>query len=476
MGTPLGRGYRVLLYRWHTWLYPPAKDPYAYYGYYGRGRSNRLTRAWHHLRRRISQTAPARRYRILLGRLHDWWYPPSEGGYPYYGYYGRGPRSRPAKAWHHCKRKVRDSWLGRQYTLLTGRLYFWWYPPPDISRGYYPHRPVSRPVRAMRRWLRWFRNTWLGRKMGWLLDDIADLLYFTRRRLAEDFGWRRVRRWLLRWQTGVLLGCLLAATGFGCKYGVPRYHHFLEQRYGQQAERFLAKGDFARAMLRARQILQFNVENPVATRVIADVADWFSSPFAMYWRQRTVLFAPNVTNRLALASTAMRAEAFPFPTAAKALNEIQPESRQTLAYHLVAGALAVKLSNLDEAEQHYTEAVKLAPANPASRMSLAVVRLQSKDPKVIADSRTTLELLRTDRQLGLLAQRSLVAESIGRRDFERAENLSSQVLTNAQCSFSDRILHLAVLNAARRTNFQAFLAETEQQARENFFYAGEPAA
>ena len=40
---------------------------------------------------------------------------------------------------------------------------------------------------------------------------------------------------------------------------------------------------------------------------------------------------------------------------------LKPEFRRTANYHLVAGALAIKLSHLSEAEQHYAEALKLQP-------------------------------------------------------------------------------------------------------------------
>jgi hypothetical protein len=139
----------------------------------------------------------------------------------------------------------------------------------------------------------------------------------------------------------------------------------------------------------------------------------------------------------------------------------------------VAGALAIKLNRLSEAEQHYAEALKLQPDSPVTRMSLAVVQLQSKDPKVIADSRITLELLNTDGKLGILPLRSLVAESAAARDFARAERLSNQVLTNAQGSFGDRMLHLSILHAAGQTNFQGFLKETQQKALQHPVYIGE---
>ena len=328
----------------------------------------------------------------------------------------------------------------------------------------------------VRRGIRWFRRTWLGRKMGWVLDEAEDLIFQVRTQAAQDFAWRNIQRRLRRWQTWAMLVCLFAATWAGYKYGLPRYRHYTEQKYALQAQRFISKGDAPRAMLRARQVFSLNPNNPVALRIFADLADYFGSPYALYWRQRLVLLNPDPTNRLALARTALRAEAFPFPIATKALNEIAPASRQSSAYHLVAGALAVKLSNLQAAEQHYAEALKLNPDDPVNRMSLAVVRLQSRDPKLITDSRTTLELLRTDRQLGLLATRSLVGESIARGEFGRAEMFSQQILTNQQVSFSDRIVHLAILNAGKSPRFETFLGETKKHAEENSYYVGELAS
>jgi Flp pilus assembly protein TadD len=269
---------------------------------------------------------------------------------------------------------------------------------------------------------------------------------------------------------------LLILAGMGWvayKQGLPRYRHFAEKQYSRQAWKFMINRDFSRAFLRARQSLAINSKNPVATQVIADLADMAGSPYAIYWRQRAELLAPTVTNQLALASTALKLEPFPYSITAKTLDEITPENQSTVTYHLIAGALAVKLDNFAEAEQNYAAAVKIRPGDPASQMSLAVVRLQSQNPRLIADARTTLETLDAGGKLGLLPLRSLVAESMARQDFDRAEQLSSNLMTNSQALFGDRMLHLAILHAARRPNFQAFLKDTEQRASQNPVYIGE---
>jgi tetratricopeptide (TPR) repeat protein len=465
------------------WWYPLVPDPHGYAGagYYGRRRRSRAVLARRRVRHWWRETTVAKRLRLWQNALIEWWYPlvPDPHGYASYGYYGHRRRSRLAIALSQLRQRWRHSRAGRAWRHFTVAAWEWWYPEPDApsGAGYYGRgRRVSRPVRFVKRAVKWFRRTWLGRKLRWLLDDLENFAFYVACRFRDDFAWWRIRHWLLRWQTWVLLACLVTATGFGYKYGVPQYHALLERQYAQQAQLWLKKGDLVRAVLRARQTLSLNPTNAIATRVFGDVADFYNSPYAVYWRQRAVLFTPNSTNRLALAYTALKFEGFPFPTATKALGELPPEARATATFHLIAGAMAVKMRDLAAAERHYAEALKLSPNDAATRMSLAVVRLHSKDPKVIKDSRTTLELLRTDRSVGLLALRSLAAESIDRGELDRAETLSKQVLTNAQASFSDRILHLAILKIAKRSEFQDFLKESQEKAGRNPFRIGELAA
>jgi Flp pilus assembly protein TadD len=483
----VGRGFTALANRLDEWWYPPSPgaDSSSVHDYdYGSRRRNRLQLAWNWTRQRIRSSRPGRKCQRWADKIsvswYDWWYPPSQetssrSGHGYGYAYRR--RNRLQLAWIRVRRRFYASWFGRKCQVWADQLFEWYFPleegPGGHGYGYGSYRRVSRPVLLTRRGLRWYRNTWLGQKTGWVLDEAEDLMTQVAASAAEDFAWRSIQRRLKRWQTWAVLICLAATLALAYKYGLPRYRQAVERNYALQAQRFVVHGDIPRAMLRARQVLAMNPDNAAACGVLADVADYSGSPYALQWRQRLVFLNPDATNRLALARTALRAEGFPFPTATKALNEIAPTNRQSPAYHLVAGALAIKLNNLPAAEQHYEAALKLDPNDPVNRMSVAVVRLQSGDPKLIVDSRTTLELLRTDRQLGLLATRSLVAESVARRDYARAETLSQQILTNIQASFSDRIVHLAILNVEQSPRLNAFLGETEKAAEENPFYVGE---
>jgi Flp pilus assembly protein TadD len=413
-----------------------------------------------------------------LERFYQWWYPPSKDPYPYYGYYGPKRISRAAIVRKQFKRRLRNSLVGRAWLGSVQRFTVWWYPPGSDQAHYpqIPHRRISRPVRAYRKWNRWFRQTWLGREFGWLLDEAANLAWQVWEKVRPGNWWRQVDRFLSRREAVAILVVLIIAGFLFNRYGVPRYRRYLENKYARQAREFIQKKDYARAYLRARQALQIDSNNALATQVNADLADWANSPFAVYWRQRSVVLEPSSTNRIALASTALRMEDFPFLTATKALNEVPNNARSSSTYQMAAGALSIKLNNLAEAEQHYNAAVQLDPTNPITRMSLAVVQLQSRDPKTVTDSRITLELLNADGRLGIMPLRSLVAESLARKEFDRAERLSNQILTNAESTFGDQMLHLVILNAAQRPGFSTALTQTETNALRNPAFIGELAA
>jgi len=474
--SAFGRGVVALYARFCDWWYPPAKDSHPTAGHYGRGRRSRLVLARRRVVQRVRQSAFGRRVAEVYARAYEWWYPVLDGSYTSHGYYGRRRKSRPVVAWRRFERWVRHSWLGQRCRQCLFRFSEWWYPPFQASDAYHPqygYGQVSRPVLAFRRWNRWLRKTWVGREFGWILDEAISLFSFAQGELAQALSRRGIQRFLSRKLNIAALAVLALLAVAGYKYGTPYFRHYVEQRYARQAERFMLKGDFARACLRARQVLAINPDNGVACRVNAELADWANSPLALYWRQRAVFLAPTATNRLALAATALRAEPPPCLTAANTLDEIAPELQFNADYHLVAGALATKLDHLGDAEQHYALALKLQPDNPVTRMSLAVVQLQSRDTSLVADARATLELLNADGKLGILPLRSLVAESAAAHDFARAECLSSQLLTNGQATFDDRMFHLSLLHDAGRTNFRDFLRDTQQRAMQQPLYIGE---
>jgi len=468
--SAVGRGYRKGFAMFLNWWYPSSEHHQGSYGYgYGHSPKSRPARVWQRFQRWIKFSAVGRGYRKLFAKWLNWWYPPSEHHSEGYGYgYGHSPKSRPARAWQRLRRWLKHSTLGRWYGVLYTKFLNWWYVPSDR----HSHEVENRLERSLRRGNRWVRKTWVGRKLEWVLDDAVELYRALRRQFRKYFFSSRFQRRLYGGQTVAWGVFWLTLFAVGYAYGWPRFRLLQETHYARQAEQLLTEGDVNRALIRSRQVLSVNVSNAIATRVFAEVADSAGWPAALYWRQRALLLDPGVTNQISLAATAVRVEQFPFPTAAKVLHEIAPVWQHTPEYQRVAGALALKLSQAKEAEQHFLEAYKLDPDNPVNRMSLAVIHLQSKDPNLIKDSRTTLELLMNNGQVGLLATRSLIAESMDRGDFSHARELSLQLLKNACSTFNDRILHLVILKASHSTNFASVLKETEEHARDRLAEVG----
>ena len=100
-------------------------------------------------------------------------------------------------------------------------------------------------------------------------------------------------------------------------YARPAYKRHRETQAVAQAKSYLAKGDYRNASLSARQALRMNPLDLEACRIMADLAERSRSPYVLDWRRRIVEAAPTVENKLLLASSALRAQAPPYPLAAE---------------------------------------------------------------------------------------------------------------------------------------------------------------
>jgi len=120
-----------------------------------------------------------------------------------------------------------------------------------------------------------------------------------------------------------------------------------------------------------------------------------------------------------------------------------------------------------EAERQLQEAIKLEPTNAVHQLNLAVIRLDSKDPQVVAAARAQLEALRAHPDYGIAALRSLAAHSLNQKDFATAERLSTEVLARTNSVFSDRISHLSILQEARRSELNDYLAASQKASSTN---------
>ena len=250
-------------------------------------------------------------------------------------------------------------------------------------------------------------------------------------------------------------------------WGRPAYKHYREGRSLKQAKESLAKADYRSANLSARQALRMNALNLEACEIMADLAERSRSPAALDWRRRIVEVAPTIPNKLMLASSALRAQGPPFPLTAQTLGELKNSAANVAAYHAVAAELALRLKKPAEAIVQFEQASRLEPTNELHRLNLAVLQLQSTNTSTAAASRATLESLRTSTNVGVVALRWLVAESLDRNDLAAAERFSRQLLLDAHCAPDDRLQRLTILQRLSNPELKPYLATVQKTALTN---------
>jgi len=250
-------------------------------------------------------------------------------------------------------------------------------------------------------------------------------------------------------------------------WGRPAYRHYKEKRALAQAKAFMARADYRDASVSARTVLLLNSNNLEACVIMADLAELSRSPAVLDWRRRIANLAPTLTNRLLLASTCLRVQSKPYSIAAQTLEELAGSARDSAAYHVVAAELALKLGNQSDAAAHFEAAARLEPANELHQVNLAVLHLASTNDTVAAAARATLERLRASPEVGAVALRWLVGDSLRRKDTAGAARFSSQLLADPRSDLADRLEHLDILQQTKSPEFKASLASVQGDALTN---------
>ena len=94
----------------------------------------------------------------------------------------------------------------------------------------------------------------------------------------------------------------------------------------------------------------------------------------MHWNSIQNLF----TDRLALVQAAIIFQ--DYTLASNTLEGVSAADTKTVAYNNIAGTVALVEGQLDQAEAHFSEAIRLDPSNPVPQVNLAVVRLHRPTP------------------------------------------------------------------------------------------------
>lgn len=290
---------------------------------------------------------------------------------------------------------------------------------------------------------------------GWIHENIT-------RHLARTGLWK----WAVTHKASsaglaIVAGLLVTA---GLWFGIPAFEQHKADHFTGLARRQLEAREPRKAIFLARKALSLYSRHAGAARVIAEVADLNNSPAALIWYQRAALVEPATSNRLVLALAALRYEPPPYELARRTLEEIDPAGQRTAAYQRAWAELALKQSNLDEAGSRLEQALAAEPGDDLTRLSLATLRLSSKDTNTAAQGLKELEALAAHPDLGLSACRTLARSSRVTGHTARAQLYSEKVLAHPKSVFTDRLEHLLLLRQTTNGQFAPFLAGLQKEA------------
>ena len=270
----------------------------------------------------------------------------------------------------------------------------------------------------------------------------------------------------------ILLSSCIALLLLG--YTSYRGYQVWRQTHGiAMAKGYLAEADARNAMLALKQVLLTNPRNLEASRMMADLVEAEHSPAtlpaALQWRQHVTELDP-VSNddRLALAQTAILAKNYPLAT--NALAGVDDAGKKTANYHNIAGMAALMGGQITEAEAHFSESIRLDPANPIPQMNLAMIRLHFTNALDMAEARIALQRIiadSTNSALRVQARRTLIDDAMRFKDFPTALNLSKDLVRETNSAFTDKLLRLEVLGRSKNAEFKPTLALYQAEAAAN---------
>ena len=267
--------------------------------------------------------------------------------------------------------------------------------------------------------------------------------------------------------TIVLSSCIvLLLLGFASYRG----YQVWKQSHGlAMARTYFAKGDMGNTLLSLQQVLNTNPRNIEACRMMAGLTEAARSPGALVWRQRVLELNPNsFDDRLALAQSAIIFQDYPLAT--NTLAGVADPDKNTAAYHNLAGSISLVEGKPDEAEAHFSESIRINPADPIPQVNLAVVRLHMTNALDMADARIALQriiLNSTNVSLRSQARRELIGDAMRFKDIPTALTISQELAEQTNSVYPDKLLRLDVLLKTHSTEFKPTLALCRHEAATN---------
>lgn len=266
----------------------------------------------------------------------------------------------------------------------------------------------------------------------------------------------RIQRSILKvilWTIGVIM--LVSVAGV---FGFKQFRAWQQRRLVAEGNALVNEGDYRRASLDARRILQINPDSVEACRIMATVAEKTGLRSALEWRRRVMELGKATPNDLILlARVAVRYD--DRAAADVAMSRLPESAKQSAEYHALLADIALAQRDIPELELQLTEAARLDPPNKDYAMRLAAVRLNSKDNEARAEGKKKLLEMQNDPALRREATRYLAEDALRQNTTLSALELARQLDSFPEKTFADRILLLSALDAAMDNGFKVFFEE-----------------
>ena len=265
---------------------------------------------------------------------------------------------------------------------------------------------------------------------------------------------------IIAWTVGLIV--LLSVGGV---VGYKQFRAWQQRRLIAEANALVNEGDYRRASLDARRLLQINPESAEGCRIMARLSEKAGLRSALEWRRRVMELGQATPNDLILlARAAVRFDER--STADVAMSKLPESAKNTADYHALLADIALAQRDGVEMEKQLSEANRLDPANTDYLMRLASLRLGANDPAIRAKGRETLKAMQDDPATRREATRYLAEDELRKGNALDALELARQLDSFPGKTFNDRLLLLGALQATLDSGFRPFLAEMQTSSTE----------
>lgn len=233
------------------------------------------------------------------------------------------------------------------------------------------------------------------------------------------------QRDMIRLGVGLVGLILLMVAAF--VFGKPWWHRWQHGQALVQAREFAQQRDYRSTLLALRRATELAPDDIGTWKETANYLSELGLPEAVVARQNVAALAPQeIGLRLAVVTEALRfGQTEVAETTAAGINAA---SRQDVAFHRLAAALAVALGRSQELEEHLAAIVAARPGDEQARFNLTAVRLWSGDVTASTQAQAELETLLDSRPVRIRAALELLKYAARARDPARVDRLVSLLL------------------------------------------------